>query len=251
MLLHQNLMLTGADIRRNAPYHDIILSQNPLAYFLLDGLTTPTDSSGNGNDMLSIFGSTTGFANVTSLIGADQDALDMNGNGCWQSNLSTNEAWVDDALSFSAIVRPDEASTFTGEFIASCGNTSDGWRFGVTNPGSGDQWTYRFATSSGVLSATSNFGSVVVGTTYHVGFSLSQFAGPAALKVYINGVEAATNTLVAGTGFHPTLAQLTIGGSQTGTAGENWRGVIEKWAVWNRELSASEFLTQAQRAGLA
>lgn len=250
MLLHQNLMLTGHGLRDFVPYHDTILSQSPLAYFLINGTGVPTDSSGNGNDMLVLTGSNAGFAATSSMVGDSESAMDMDGGGSWATNITSSDTWITTIRSLSCVVNLQSSVASEPEYIASLGDVNDGWRFGVADTGSGDQWTYTVYGTGLVLSATNTFGSVSTGTPYHVGLSWSGFTAGSTWKVYINGVEVDSALLFSGLTY-ATFGQFIIGSIQSQSLSSNWSGVMEKVAVWDRTLSATEFLTQAQRAGLA
>lgn len=134
------------------------------------------------------------------------------------------------------------------------------WQFNTTNPNgvSTDARinVFSFGTSGGIRDIASTAELLTINRWHHVGFtSPDKLATPAAIKIYVDGVQVNTTDLSSGTfGEANTLTdnnRLQLGWRPgNNNVDVSWNGLQDDCRLYNRVLSPSEFRLLASERGI-
>ncbi|MCU7934082.1 MAG: hypothetical protein KZQ99_04275, partial [Candidatus Thiodiazotropha sp. (ex Dulcina madagascariensis)] len=213
---------------------DAVLEDNPVGYWKFDeteGLVA-TDVSGNGLDGyyntavgLGNPGAVTGGGTAASFDGASGTLADLGNSGSLQFDNGTVEAWINtgNAGSYNRTILAKHNAF--GLYLAN-------------NQLVAIDWSSNTTLESGV--------NLADGQWHHV--SMTFESGVASgTRLYVDGVETAVGTTqVAG---HD--ASLKVGGGLNNGAGNNFTGLIDEVALFDRVLTAEQIQRHANPAGRA
>jgi len=164
-------------------------------------------------------------------------ALDLPGDSATKVDLGNPAALqLTGAMTLTAWAWPDTV-TGGGRIITKGGNSgARGWSLNVESTG---VWRMQIAVNSTTLvSCGTAGGSVALGTWTHVA-GVYDPSGTPSMKLYTNGVLAATQTSgVPGAQYNPATTGAAIGARSDGTT--RWDGKLDEVRIYNRALTGAE-----------
>lgn len=174
---------------------------------------------------------------ATGLVG---NAYSFDGNGDLVAVADNATLDFSTAMSLIALVRVTSGNPYPSIMTKQSGNT--GYEFYVDRDL--QKVVFKIGIGASSVSALST-ATVSFGTWYMLGASYNKTA----LKVYINGVEAASQNET--TNVANSSADLSIGGIGGGFSDGNFTGLMQHIALFNQALTEAQFLQLTKLAGLA
>lgn len=213
------------------------LTQDLMAYWKLDDLTSPTvDSSGRGND-LAVSGSVDTATGILSNSAAPQQS---GVNLMYLLSGNTDTVFGDESFSLSGWVYFDRTDVVQYILSKYTSVTSDS-EYRIRYESSTQRFVFRvYSGASTVDVVANNFGPASINTWYHVTAWYDATADQ--LGLAINGVSDTTSH--AG-GINSNTNQFILGAYYGGT---EIYGRVDEWGVWRRALSTDE-ISQLYNSG--